>query len=95
MSEETSLVSVLLAGVVALAGVVTFLYRRVQSQADQSAQEARTQSERNAELAERVGRMEGRQEGIEDLAKEALHAVRTAKKCWYAPPDEADKERPK
>mgnify|MGYP006945901039 CR=1 FL=1 len=63
----------LLAAVAALASVVVYLHKG-----------QRTGDDRNAELAERVGRVEGKQEAIENLSAKTLEMVRQAKKCNYA-----------
>lgn len=67
--------------VVALSGVIIYFEKR-QRQASIRQREA---DDRNAALAERVGRVEGQQRGIERLSADTLELVRQAKACRYEP----------
>lgn len=74
-----TLESALLTAVATLAAVIAYFEKR------QRAAEVRQRAsdERNAELAERVGRVEGKQQSIEDLSSKALDMIAEAKKCHY------------
>lgn len=78
-----TLEAALTTAVVTLAGVIAYFEKR-QRAADVRQRES---DERNAALAERVGRVEGKQSGIERLSAETLEVVRQSKQCRYRAPD--------
>lgn len=67
----------MIGAIIALSGVVSYLFKEI-----------RKESANNSKLTERVGRVEGRHDGIEKLSQQVLDMVTQAKKCRYEPSED-------
>lgn len=70
--NDATLIGIVMAGGTALGGAVTFLFKMLT-----------TQNEKHAELNRKVGVLEGRQEGVSQLAEQTLEVVAKASTCRY------------
>ena len=62
----------------ALSGAVAFLFRIVLSQNKEHTATIKKQGDKNENVAERLGRLEGEREGIERLSQQTLEVVHKA-----------------
>lgn len=72
-------VEYLIVAIVALAGVIMFLYRQITQMSRECREDSKANAKQHVENNLRIGRLEGRHDAIEELSLKTIEAVHQTK----------------
>lgn len=87
--DDTGLIAAVGSGLAAAVGV---LFKVMMAKDKEREERDRAQALKNAELHQKLGELQGRQDGISQLAEQALQAVAASSRCHFEPGETTTKD---